>query len=418
MMNVRRLPGYLYRYKARLAVGIALGMTVMYLMHHWGIVCTNREINREIEKLCNLYKDGKAVGSLCQPLCEDSEIHSISCVTQRSAGYLAFTARWNSRLILIKTANAERLSHSGSDAKNVTKSRNTADLFWDTSQFSNPEREQDVETTIRNLVAERLNLTLTLDQLDLLRYLNTKTRVLYADSWEGRTAEIKSIFQLLQSQEYLLGKLFADREVFPQVLGTCGHLYGVEYLDTPNFNSVFTLDDKSEWSERMKLAIAIMDFVEIAETEFPDALYFCDFHMEHLGVTRYGRIKFLEPELVFSKSIIDSKLKTGRKCEDHRDCDLYNCRSFCSAKDKICDAGVANDNLQAVCERIFIGWTMPGKTIIPGLLMSDFTPASLSALLRLCAENRRQAVPEDLRQRLYTILTEMHQILTQRLLSE
>lgn len=61
---------------------------------------------------------------------------------------------------------------------------------------------------------------------------------------------------------------------------------------------------------------------------------------------------------------------------------------------------------------------MSGKIIIPGLLMSDYTPASLSALLRLCAENGRQPVPEDLRQRLYTILTEMHQILIQRLLSK
>lgn len=58
---------------------------------------------------------------------------------------------------------------------------------------------------------------------------------------------------------------------------------------------------------------------------------------------------------------------------------------------------------------------MSGKIIVPGLLMSEHTPASLASLLRQCAENDRAPVPEDIRQRLYTTLTEMYQILTQKL---
>lgn len=68
--------------------------------------------------------------------------------------------------------------------------------------------------------------------------------------------------------------------------------------------------------------------------------------MRHLGVTRSGRIKFLDSELVFTKNVVDKTLKSGRKCEEHKDCDLFDCRSFCNLKKKVCDSGVANDNLQ------------------------------------------------------------------------
>jgi hypothetical protein len=70
-----------------------------------------------------------------------------------------------------------------------------------------------------------------------------------------------------------------------------------------------------------------------------------------------------------------------------------------------------------VCEKIFLGWTLSGTVIVPGLLMSQHTPSSLAALLRLCANpdtdfnSPRAAVPEDIKRRLYATLTEMEQTL-------
>lgn len=51
--------------------------------------------------------------------------------------------------------------------------------------------------------------------------------------------------------------------------------------------------------------------------------------------------------------------------------------------------------------------------MVPGLLMTVKTPPQLASLLRQCAENGRSAVPEDIRQRLYTTLTEMEQVLAE-----
>lgn len=71
---------------------------------------------------------------------------------------------------------------------------------------------------------------------------------------------------------------------------------------------------------------------------------------------------------------------------------------------------------QIVCEKIFLGWTLSGTLIIPGLLMSEHTTSSLAVLLRQCANPAgdiehlpRAAVPDNLKMRLYNMLHEMEQ---------
>lgn len=70
--------------------------------------------------------------------------------------------------------------------------------------------------------------------------------------------------------------------------------------------------------------------------------------MRHIGLTSSGRVKFLNLDYVYMKNVIDNTLRTGKTCKDHRDCDLLDCKSMCDVNKKICDAGVANDNLQVI----------------------------------------------------------------------
>lgn len=46
-----------------------------------------------------------------------------------------------------------------------------------------------------------------------------------------RNQEMQELWSLLQDNEYLLGVVYADKEVFPRVLGSCGQYFAVEYLD-------------------------------------------------------------------------------------------------------------------------------------------------------------------------------------------
>lgn len=145
------------------------------------------------------------------------------------------------------------------------KKRKMPDAEFDIKEAS----EKDFEKIIRDIISEKLNVSVSNSQIEALKYLEMKNKFLYSESSDIRKIEKSNIYTLLQSQEYLMSHLFSDREVFPQILGTCGHFYGVEYLKSPQFNSFFMLDNKEEWSERMKLAILIMDFIEELETNFP-----------------------------------------------------------------------------------------------------------------------------------------------------
>lgn len=71
--------------------------------------------------------------------------------------------------------------------------------------------------------------------------------------------------------------------------------------------------------------------------------------------------------------------------------------------------------VQIVCEKLFVGWTMSGTVVVPGLLMSPRTSSSLSALLRLCSnpdsetnDLARSPASDHTRKRLYTVLSEMY----------
>lgn len=224
------------------------------------------------------------MGNLCKPLCIDKRIHSVSCISQNSKKRLIFTAKWNQKLILIKSAGTttkrlkyfkvRNIDHFKSLDKKIkydSKKKTTENQNFASSSENeeNSPNEKDLEEIIRSLVTEKLNLTLTNSQLDDLRYLEIKNKMLHEESSKSRKVEISNVLDLLQSREYLFSRIFSDRDIFPEILGTCGNIYAVEYLESPSFNSIFTLDDKAEWSERMKLAVAVMEFVEETETNFP-----------------------------------------------------------------------------------------------------------------------------------------------------
>jgi hypothetical protein len=65
-----------------------------------------------------------------------------------------------------------------------------------------------------------------------------------------------------------------------------------------------------------------------------------------------------------------------------------------------------------VCEKVFLGARLGGALLLPGLLASPHAPASLSALLRLCAhphgeEGVKYGCPDDVRDRLVATVEEM-----------
>ncbi|XP_011155443.1 divergent protein kinase domain 1C isoform X3 [Solenopsis invicta] len=353
---------------------------------------------------CNQHRDGTAMGILCEPLCTEKGIHSLACETLHAGKEAVFSAHWEATRLVFKASRTK------------TPSEQFESLYWvDATDSRHFPSEEDFITMIKDLVINKLNVTLSQHQLERLGRL--RTHRIETDSVRRRL-EMENLWPLLQENEYLMAILYEDRDVFPQPIGTCGTFYAVEYvrpIETPT--TVLALSDsKPEWAKRLKLAVMILNLLEELKTKFPEPLYLCDVKINHFGLPLGGqKLKFLDLDAVFPKTIIDRVISDSKSCEKHEDCDYFDCRSICS-KNKRCESPVLNNNLQIICEKIFLGWTLSGTIIIPGLLMSEHTTSTLAVLLRQCANPTgdtmhlpRAAASDSLQKRLHNMLSEMEQ---------
>lgn len=406
MLHLRRLPGILYQRWYVTATVIILILTVIYYLIHWGIMCTNLETWQHVSHLCHLHRKGEAIGSLCKPLCDDKQIHSLTCHAFHAGKEAVFSAEWEGTRMVFK-------------ASKKATSENMDPVFWlDSDGAKHYPTEDEFDTMVRNVVVAKLNLTISKDQLSRLSRLGfsrTKEKSLM------RQVEMQNLWFLLQDNEYVCSILYADRDIFPQLLGTCGPFFAVEYVDPVQMSSsVMSMgESREEWATRLKLAVLMMDLLDELETNLVEPFHLCDIKMSHFGLIKGGqRLKFLDLDSVLPRSVAGHMTADGRHCTRHEDCDFFDCRSKCNAVTSRCDLPVTNNNFQVVCEKIFLGWTLSGTVIVPGLLMSQHTPSSLAALLRLCANpetdfnSPRAAVSEDIKRRLYATLIEMEQALT------
>ncbi|XP_046746613.1 divergent protein kinase domain 1C isoform X2 [Diprion similis] len=403
-MNIKRLPGFIIHYKLVSVAAFLVLASIVYLLIHWGIMCTNLEAWSHVSRVCSSHSSGTAAGILCGPLCSEKRIHSLACETLHAGKEAVFSAHWETTRLVFKASRIQ----SNSDQ--------SESLFWtDTDGIKHFPSEEEFADMIRDLITNNLNLTITDEQLKRLSRLR---RHHVETNPTRRNLEMENVWPLLQENEYILSIIYEDRDVFPQLIGTCGTFFAVEYvkpIQTPT--GVLALSDsKPEWAKRLKLAVMILDLLEEFDSNFVEPFHLCDVKINHFGLPPGGqRLKFLDLDAVFSRTALTRLLADGRSCERHEDCDFFDCRSFCSSKHK-CESPVVNNNLQIICEKIFLGWTLSGTIIIPGLLMSQHTTSTLAVMLRQCANPAgdvtnlpRAAVPDGLKSRLYNMLSEMEQ---------
>lgn len=90
----------------------------------------------------------------------------------------------------------------------------------------------------------------------------------------------------------------------------------------------------------------ILDLLEEFDSNFAEPFYLCDVKINHFGLpTGTQRLKFLDLDAVFPKTVINRLVGDGRSCDSNEDCDYFDCRSLCSANNK-CESPVVNNNIQ------------------------------------------------------------------------
>ncbi|XP_063827799.1 divergent protein kinase domain 1C [Ostrinia nubilalis] len=353
----------------------------------WKLMCINMQPRMHIQKICLSYGSGQSVGSLCQDMCEPDGISSVSCHSFYMEKDTIFSGTWKNQSLVFKTV------------------KETSNSPWE-SNIS----ENEFLNIVKNNIKIKFNISVDIVDAKRMSYIQ------YNQKQISRQVEMQNAWSLLQNNEYLALSLYEKYGIFPRLVGSCGSMYAVQKLDSLSayWHLMTFYDTKEEWERRIKVSIMMLDFLMLLEERLPEPLHLCDVKVSNFGVTNdFKKVMYLDLDSVHPRSVINKITADGSKCKKHSDCDFLDCRSFCNLITNKCQHGVVNNNLQMVCERIFLGWVMSGRVMVPGLLVGPRTPRVLTEMLEKCANPSKEAgtprarATKEIKLRLYHLLTHL-----------
>ena len=155
--------------------------------------------------------------------------------------------------------------------------------------------------------------------------------------------ELVTCWQLVETDEYLLYSLLKGKPGIPELCGTCGNLYAVDYAPEPCY-----LGEKRTWKFNVELVLALLDVVEAIEDTPYGTLYLCDIQEANFGV-RVGKdgklfAKLIDVDLsMFKETLMFKTEPKGIPCADDFDCGYFDCLIRC--QDGICTGKLESNNL-------------------------------------------------------------------------
>ncbi len=293
---------------------------------------------------CYDFKKGKAFGDLCQPLCERGEVTVLSCQSMHKGKSAVFTARWNDTKVVIKSHRIR--------SEYIPLVANSSEAFPDMRELG--------EMIFQSL---RINFGLQLANMSALYPFLSHLTPTQLDPVNREI--MTNLWQLSQDNEYVTLMINEHSRLFPKILGSCGTFYAMEYAQPISQLDMFS-DRPEDFVKRIRNAKLILQLLDSLETRFEDPMHLCDVKLEHFGQLG-DRLVLLDADTVFPKPVVDRSVSDGRRCLEHHDCDLFDCRSLCNTVLGVCDTPVVNNNLQLICQKIFLeaGLLASGSRFLP-----------------------------------------------------
>lgn len=180
-------------------------------------------------------------------------------------------------------------------------------------------------------------------------------------------AEAKSIWALLQLNEFLLMLSLHEKEHTSQLLGYCGDLYITEkiphdslygtqiptFLQTLLPSPIHTVIHQwfaPAWPRRAKIAIGMLEFVEEIFHGTYGSFFVCETSFKNIGYNEKYDFKVVDLRKVATEMTIKDFLK-GRHCEQNSDCTYgSDCTAACDKLMKQCKNDVIQPNLAKACK--------------------------------------------------------------------
>ena len=178
-------------------------------------------------------------------------------------------------------------------------------------------------------------------------------------------AEAKTIWALLQHNEFFIAFVFSDSDYVPQLHGFCGDTYALDYYPKSQlykkkedsylamvFPQHYTWSFPL-WGHRAKIMIGLLEFtLEVYQHGSEGSFYLCNSHEGNIGYNTQHDVRIADISKIIAKQEIQAYL-SEIECSKHSDC-IYTpqCQAMCDMKRNRCMGEVTHPNLRHVCKLI------------------------------------------------------------------
>ena len=212
---------------------------------------------------------------------------------------------------------------------------------------------------IRKLIYSKYNIRYADDDTRLISLLWTGqesnvellSRNCTLHEQEAQHALMRSLWSLIQQEEFLFFRYFSRHEFLPVIHGSCGHVYAVDFAPPtsilhPDAWHIARLT-RHRWRSKAKAAIGLLDIIKSTQNDFHEHLHLCDIKGRNFGIASDGSIKAIDTDMVYFKSKLESRLAAkASRCFQHTDCDYFSCSGRCNSTSGRCEQAVTNNNLE------------------------------------------------------------------------
>ncbi|XP_053743966.1 divergent protein kinase domain 1B [Synchiropus splendidus] len=346
-----RLPAVKVKYLLLAWLGILIGGWLVYMQYSsYSELCRGHVCQMVI---CDHYRRGLISGSSCKALCDHKSLTLHRCMST-SAIHQVYSGLWKEKLVVIKCGIEDRVRSDGNSF-----------LPQDTRLYDKPTRGTSIDEFkemllgyLKTNLGEQSSLGSLVDQIIKLSDVNHDGKV--------SLAEAKSIWALIQINEFLLMMALQEKEHTPKLLGFCGDLYVTERvshsslyrLEVPHYLQALVPGAlrtalnhwlAPSWPRRARITIGLLEFVEEVFHGSYGSFLICDTSPLHVGYNNKFDCKMANLRSVASDAAVRGYLK-GRRCETNADCTYgRDCTATCDRLVKQCNTEVVQPNLAKVC---------------------------------------------------------------------
>ncbi|CAF1169991.1 unnamed protein product [Adineta steineri] len=302
--------------------------------------CFNKECT---DFVCHAYAQGLIGGHLCPDLCTARTLQLQNCLGEhKHFRSRLFDDNEGQQVIRCYLRHPLSKSNPSGDVKNHFN-------------FPNDESTLDV---LYNGLQQHIQKIIALDNPEIL----IDALMSFADfNKDGKISlsEARSIWSLVQIDEFIYTILLSDKAYTPKIVGTCGHIFALEKVVNPDLpfddkKELFSSSERPNWYQRVRLAIGILEYFSDTwhHQDTDQHLYLCQPLIKSFGYDKDYESKMLKlNHIVSSKSIIS---RLPNQCHTNKDC-LYDsyCHASCNMSTNTCQMkGFNRDSLGELCSLI------------------------------------------------------------------